>query len=163
MSTWPLCFCQHATSTAACLQERLRGSEWAAVAVAAAGVMVLGASAQVGPRLQCCLSRHAVEALVPARSDHSAGWLMTEMPCPIAAVLLLAEPAMGYFCCPIGHVLQDTASAMTLQPSLLTLNSGLAVRQSAHSVWQAKLSELCCAAMQGADAEQWAGFEACSS
>ena len=42
------------TFIALCLQERLRGSEWAAVAVAAAGVMVLGASAQVRLQLQCC-------------------------------------------------------------------------------------------------------------
>ena len=49
------------TSSALCLQERLRGSEWAAVAVAAAGVMVLGASAQVGspqPGFAHCYTFH---------------------------------------------------------------------------------------------------------
>ena len=47
----PLSACMQ-TFTALCVQERLRGSDWAAVAVAAAGVMVLGASAQVGLQLQ---------------------------------------------------------------------------------------------------------------
>ena len=62
---------------------------------------------------------------------------MTEMlsqwgPCPIAAALLLAEPA-SHFCFPIGHVLQNAASAVTSQPSLLVLSNGLEVRHEARS------------------------------
>ena len=84
---------------------------------------------------------------------------------PVGIMSHCSSIAAGRACngahrCPIGHVLQSTASAVALQPSLLMLNDGLDVKHSAHSVRQAKLSELCHAALQGADAEQWGGGEA---